>query len=141
MKYIVAPKLTKLLSLVIDIHCITIWPIVLCSSTPTEGDKQHEEIHGHQWREIFNTLGWITLPTLLLLCLALPVHIGLLLVSLQLVINWLAFPAIYGAFYIRNYLRTTGKNRAAEAYYDIPFELEAYAHTGPRPYMNWTNYM
>lgn len=146
MKYIVTPKLTKALSLVIDIHCITIWPFVFCSSEPSDDDKLHEEVHGYQWSEIFGTLTAVTTPGLLV---ALPFlgWIGLGLIAFQLIINWLTFPLIYGLFYLHHWLLLADDpNRQSKAYHSIPFEIEAYTDyewnpRHDRPYMNWIKYM
>ena len=57
---IVAPRLVKLLSIVIDAYAITIWPIMLTSAPLSESGENHERIHLRQQTELL-VLGFYVL--------------------------------------------------------------------------------
>jgi hypothetical protein len=50
---IVSPKLTKLLSLVIDIEAITLFPFIISRREMSEETLRHETIHILQQKELF----------------------------------------------------------------------------------------
>ena len=56
---IVAPKLTKLLSLVVDINAITLYPFILAREEMSEDTLRHETIHIRQQKELFVLLFYI----------------------------------------------------------------------------------
>ena len=50
---IVAPRLTKALSIVIDIRAITLFPFIISSEEMSAETLNHETIHIHQQKELF----------------------------------------------------------------------------------------
>jgi hypothetical protein len=50
---IIAPRLTKALSLVVDISAITLFPFIISSEEMPEATLNHETIHIHQQKELF----------------------------------------------------------------------------------------
>jgi hypothetical protein len=50
---IIAPRLTKALSIVIDIRAITLFPFIISSEEMSEEILNHETIHIHQQKELF----------------------------------------------------------------------------------------
>ena len=56
---IVAPRLTKLLSLVVDINAITLYPFILAREEMSADTLRHETIHIRQQKELFVLLFYI----------------------------------------------------------------------------------
>lgn len=49
---IISPKFTKLMSMVIDVYAITIFPFIISREKMSERVLNHETIHIHQQREL-----------------------------------------------------------------------------------------
>ena len=50
---LIAPRLTKFLSFVVDIRAITLFPFILCSEKLSDEVLNHETIHIAQQKELF----------------------------------------------------------------------------------------
>jgi hypothetical protein len=57
---IIAPKLTRLLSFVIDVHAITLWPFIIVRAPMNAVTDNHERIHLAQQLELL-LVGFYTL--------------------------------------------------------------------------------
>lgn len=129
MIWIVSPWLTSLLSVVIDIEAITLYPYVLSKHTPSARTIVHEEIHGRQQLELALVV-WSLLAAWGL-AIGSPV-----LLALAPLISLVPFYLLYGFFYLREYLkfiRLKHPNPTVAAYSWIPFEREAYTHEDAKP--------
>ena len=103
-------RIPKLLSWVITIKAITIYPFIIFRDEADEETIRHEKIHIAQQKELF----------------VLPFYI------------------LYFGYWLINKLKY--KDSGSEAYYNIPFEQEAYKNSGnefyflARPKQAWKHY-
>lgn len=104
-------KIPKMLSLVIDVYAITLWPFIFITDEGDPGTIAHEKIHLRQ----------------------------------QVELGIIGFYFLYAAFWLFNFYKFKNKERA---YYEIPFEKEAYAasHGGDvylskRRFCEWIIYL
>lgn len=133
---VVASGLLQLLSVVVPVHNITLWPLVISQKPMSELDERHELVHVLQQLEI-QTLGT-------LLCLVLWPAIGFWALVLA-ACGWLPFVGWFYLLYAGQYLwlRLRGHD-ARDAYYFNCFEAEAYAYNGDpenRKPFGWINFL
>lgn len=132
---ITAPRLLSALSIVIDIHAMTVWPFVFTSSPMSQRTLRHETIHIKQQQECMA----VTMPVAIILWALLGPLAGII----ASIVSYLFFFILYGLFWLHGRFKYDG----ASAYYKIPFEAEAYArapdekYLEKRHYFSWLNYL
>lgn len=115
---IVSPVFCKLMSVVIDVSAITLWPFVISRYEMSEATEQHEGIHAVQQLEMAVLFTTITA--------VLTVMTGWWPLLLWPWIPYIGpYYLMYGGFWLWGMAAYGDKDLA---YYQIPFEQEAYAH-------------
>jgi hypothetical protein len=111
--------LTKLLSIVIPVGAITLWPFIFTSNPIdklSEATKNHELIHLAQQQEML---------LLMLSVLIIAALVGLPIWPFTILL-FSSYYIVYGFFFLINFILSKEKDRGADAYFKIPLEIESY---------------